>query len=483
MTPPRSREGRVSSRGVALIVAVAWFMQNLDTSIINTSLPQMARTLGVSTVDLNIGITAYIVAGAAFIPLGGWMADRYGARPVFASAIVVFGLASIGCAASTNLWEFVLARLVQGLGGALMTPVGRIVVLRNTGKDELMRATSLITWPGLIAPVIAPVLGGALTTWFGWQWNFLLNVPLAVVGTALVLAHVPDQRAADPAPLDRTGTVLIASSLGLTVYGLSQLAQSSAPGADLAILTAGCVLGAAAVWWFRRSARPLIDLGPLRVTTFAASTLYAGNLIRLAISATPFLLPLMLEVAWRLSPLDAGKIVLVYSLGNLVMKTITTPLMRRLGFRTVLGGNGIAVALSIGACGLLTADTGIVVVDAVAFLAGAARSIEFTGINTLTFADIEPGQQASASTFFSMMQQVSTALGVAGAAIVLHTAHGTAATALTQRDFSVAFEATAAIALLGALLMLRLRPDAGRAVSGHRPRSDGRSPAGSVDRR
>jgi EmrB/QacA subfamily drug resistance transporter len=458
------------SQRVALIVAVAWFMQNLDTSIINTSLPQMARTLGVTTVSVNIAITAYIVAGAAFIPLGGWMADRYGARPVLAAAIVVFGVASVGCAGCTTLWELVLARVIQGIGGALMTPVGRIVVLRNTSTSQLLRAMSLITWPGLMAPVIAPVIGGALTTWFGWQWNFLLNAPIAVVGAALVLAYIPDHREPDPKPLDRTGSVLIAVALTLTIYGLSQLAGSTSPGADLAILAAGGALTAASAWWFRHCDHPLIDLRPLRIPTFAAATLYAGNLIRLAISATPFLLPLMLEVAWHLTPLDAGKIVLVYSIGNLTMKTITTPLLRAFGFRPVLVGNGIAVAASIGACGLLNAGASIVLVDTVVFIAGATRSIEFTGINTLTFADIGPHDRTPASTFFSMMQQVSMALGVAVAAIALHVAHGAASSDLTQADFSVAFELTAAVALVGALLMLRLRPDAGQAVTGHPPR-------------
>jgi EmrB/QacA subfamily drug resistance transporter len=453
------------SRRVALIVAVAWFMQNLDTSIITTSLPQIAHTLRATTVGVNIAITGYVVASAAFIPLGGWLSDRYGAKPVFAAAVIVFGLASVGCAACTTLPALILARVIQGTAGALMTPVGRIVVLRNASTSELLRVMSLITWPGLIAPVIAPVIGGALTTWFGWQWNFLLNAPIALAGAALVLAFIPDHREPDPKPLDRTGSILIAAALTLTVYGLSELAGPAPLAMNLAIVLSGCALAATAVWWFRRSGHPLIDLQPLRITTFAAATLYAGNLIRLAISATPFLLPLMLEVAWHLTPLDAGKIVLVYSLGNLIMKTITTPLLRTFGFRPVLAGNGLAVAVSIGACGLLTAGANIVVVDAVVFLAGAARSIEFTGINTLTFADIGPHDRGPAATFFSMAQQVSMALGVAIAAVILHAAHGTGSTGLTQTDFTIAFGLTAAIALMGALLMLRLRPEAGQAVT------------------
>jgi MFS family permease len=396
---------------------------------------------------------------------------------VFATAVAVFGLASVACAACTGLWPFVFARVIQGTAGALMTPVGRIVVLRNTDKAGLLKATSLITWPGLLAPVIAPVLGGALTTWFGWQWNFLLNAPLAAVGTFLVLRYVPDHRVQDPKALDRTGTVLIATALSLGIYGLSQLAQASRLSIGLGALLLGAGLTTAAIWWLRRSRNPLIDLAPLRVATFAAATLHAGNLIRIAISATPFLLPVMLEVAWHMTPLRAGETVLVYSLGNLVMKTVTTPLMRALGFRTVLVGNGLAVALSIAACGLLTAHSPAAAVYALVFLAGATRSIEFTGINTLSFADIEPAQQAPASTFFSMMQQVSMALGVSAGALLLTAAHRGATGALSQSDFTIAFGATALLALIGAALMLTLRRDAGHEVTGHAPRLPDGCPA------
>ena len=466
----RATAGGTAPRRVALIVAVSWFMQNLDTTIINTSLPQMARTFGVDAVSVNIGITAYVVAGAAFVPLGGWLSDRYGAKRVFATAIVVFGLASVACAACTSLWQFAVARVIQGAGGSLMMPVGRIIVLKNAGKRDLMRATALITWPGLVAPVIAPVLGGALTTWHGWQWIFLLNAPLALAGTALVLAFVPNVRDSEPKPLDRVGTVLIVTSLTLTVYGLSELAQPPTAALDLALPAVGLLVGAAAVWWFLRAEHPLVGLGPLRVPTFAAAGLHAGALIRLAISGTPFLLPLMLQEAWGQTPLEAGRLVLVYFLGNLVVKVITTPLMRWLGFRTVLVCNGIGVALSIAALGLLDAGTAFAVAAVVAFVAGATRSIEFTGTNTLSFADVGSADRASASTLFSMMQQLSVALGVAVAAIALQLAHGGSGTPLTQGDFAVAFWVTGAIALTGALLMLRLRPDAGNEVTGHRRR-------------
>jgi EmrB/QacA subfamily drug resistance transporter len=465
-------EAEVGAQGVALIVAAAFFMQNLDGAIINTSLPQIAHSFGVRSVDVSVGITAYILAVAAFVPLSGWISDRFGAKRVFATAIVVFTLASIGCAGAGALWQFVLARIVQGLGGALMTPVGRIVVLRNAAKHELLRATALITWPALIAPVVAPVLGGAITTWFDWRWNFLLNLPLGVAGIALVLAYVPDHRDAKRTPIDVVGAILSSTALILLIYALEQFSRGENWTLALTLLGAGGVLTALAFIWFRRVEHPLLDLAPLKIATFAISTLEAGTLLRLSISATPFLLPLMLQVIWRLDPLQAGGIVFVYFLGNLSMKTVTTPLLRRFGFRTVMTVNGAAVAASIAACGLLGPATSLFITDLAMFIAGATRSMQFTALNTLTFADVPGEQRASASTLSSMAQQVAMALGIAAAALFLHLSQSTRyGSELAGFDFSIAFFACAACALLGSALMLRLARDAGAEVSGHSRRA------------
>ena len=459
----RTRE--IGAQGVALIVAAAFFMQNLDSAIINTSLPQMAHSFGVTSIDVNIGITAYILAVAAFVPLSGWISDRYGAKRVFAGAIIVFTLASVWCAYAGALWQFVLARIVQGLGGALMTPVGRIVVLRSAEKHELLQATALITWPALIAPVVAPVLGGAITTWIDWRWNFLLNLPLGAIGVALVLAYVPDHREAVRKPLDWIGGLLSSAALILLIYGLEQFARG-----DNWPLAIGGGIAAAAIWWFGRTEHPLLDLRPLKIPTFAISTLDAGNLFRLAISATPFLLPLMLQVIWHRNPLEAGAVVLVYFFGNLAMKTVTTPLLRKFGFRAVMTINGVAVAASVAACGFLRPDTPIMFTDIIMFAAGATRSMQFTALNTLTFADIPGDQRASSSTLSAMLQQVAMALGVAAAALFLHlsqTERG--GVELNADDFRFAFIACGACALAGAALMLRLAPNAGHEVSGHSP--------------
>jgi EmrB/QacA subfamily drug resistance transporter len=460
-----------SARRVALIVAAAFFMQNLDSAIINTSLPQMASTFHARPVELNIGITAYILSTAAFVPLSGWIADRLGAKTVFAWAIVIFTLSSLACGLSGNLWEFTAARAVQGVGGALMTPVGRMVVLRNAEKADLLAATALITWPALIAPVVGPVVGGFITTYVSWRWNFLLNGPLGVLGVALVLAFVPNYRDAIGRRFDVAGFLLTSSALIALLWGLETLSRGGNWPLAAAAMAAGAGLSIAAVQHLRRKEHPLLELSALKVPTFAITTLDAGNLFRLTISATPFLLPLMFQVAFGLTALQAGLFVLAYFAGNLLMKTVTTPILRRLGFRSVLIVNGILAGVSILACGFLRIGTPLAVVVTVLVLlaAGLTRSMQFTSLSTLAFADIEPHQRTSSSTLSSMMQQISMGLGVALAAFLLTVSQNArGAHHLALPDFQLAFIVVCAISIGASALFLRLRPDAGAEVSGHR---------------
>ena len=457
----------VDTRRVALIVAAAFFMQNLDGAIITTSLPQMARVFGVRPADLNIGITAYILSIAAFVPLSGWVADRLGAKRVFAGAIVIFTLASLVCGLSHNLWQFVAARIVQGLGGALMTPVGRLVVLRNAEKADLLAATALLTWPALIAPVIGPALGGFITTYASWRWNFLLNAPLGAAGVALVLAFVPNTSLADRTRFDLPGFVLTSTALIALLWGMEGLTGPRWSLAGLAVF-AGLGLGAAAVRHLRRREGPLLDLAPLKVPTFRISTVDAGTLFRLTISATPFLLPLMFQVAFGLTAWMAGLYVLAYFAGNLLMKTVTTPALRRFGFRNVLIGNGALAGAAILACAALAPTTPAVVVVAVLLAAGLTRSMQFTALATLTFADIEPRLRASSSTLSSMLQQVSMGLGVAVGAILINVSQSLRdADRLALADFRLAFLVIGLIAVAASALFLRLDADAGAEVSGH----------------
>jgi EmrB/QacA subfamily drug resistance transporter len=457
------------ARLVALIVASAFFMQNLDGAIINTSLPQMAKSFAVRPNDLNIGITAYILSTAAFVPLSGWVADRLGAKRVFAAAIVVFTVASLACGLAQNLWLFVAARAVQGVGGALMAPVGRMVVLKSAGKADLLNAIALITWPALIAPVVGPVLGGFITTYVDWRWNFFLNLPLGAAGVALVLAFIPGGRDESRGRFDPLGFVLTSAALIALLAGLEGLTQGRTLALSGASTVLGIVLGWAAIRHLRRHDAPLLELSSLQVRTFFVSTVGAGNLMRLTIAATPFLLPLMFQVAFGLTAWQAGLYVLAYFAGNLMMKTVTTPALRTFGFRTVLAANGALAGLAMLACAFLTPTTSPALVVAALLAAGLTRSMQFTALASLTFADIEPHQRGSSSTLSSMLQQVAAGLGVALGAILLNLSQSLRGGGghLALADFRFAFVVIGLAALAGSVLFLRLRPDAGAEVSGH----------------
>ena len=457
------------ARRIAFIVAAAMFMQMLDGVIIATALPDMARSFGVRPLDMSVGITSYMLTSAIFIPVAGWLADRFGPRRIFVIAIALFTLASIACGLAQTLPQFVIARAMQGIGGAFMVPVGRLIVLRNARKSELIEAIALITWPALIAPVIGPALGGAITTYLSWRWNFFVNVPLGLAGIALVVAFIPESPDRDRRPLDWPGFLLTSVSLGSLLYGLETIVHADGDyRLSLVLVLTGLVSGALAIRHLYRAQNPLFDMAAFRHRTFAISNLAGGGLARMAINATPFLLPLLFQVGFGLDPLQAGGLTIAYFAGNLAMKTLTTPILRRFGFRSVLVVNGLLGALCIGACALLLADTPYLLVLAILFCAGLTRSMQFTALNTIAFADIEPAERSSASTLSSMLQQVSMVLGIAVAALILNAAQNLAGRqALASADFQLTFAAIALLALFSAALMLRLPRHAGADVSGH----------------
>ncbi|PBC02932.1 DHA2 family efflux MFS transporter permease subunit [Mesorhizobium sp. WSM3860] len=460
------------ARRVALIVAVAFFMQFLDSTIISTSLPQMGQSFGVPAVAMSIGITAYMLTMAVFVPLSGWLADRFGARNIFLVAIALFTLASIACGFSESLAAFVAARVVQGLGSALMTPVGRILVLRNAAKSELLAATALITWPALFAPVIGPVLGGFITTYLSWHWNFFINVPLGLAGLLLVARFVTDDRESETKPLDWPGFFLTSLGLALLLYGLERLAHPEdglVP--TVGLIAAGMLVGWLAVRHLARTPHPLLDLSAFKVLTFAISTLVAGTVFRVAINATPFLLPLLFQVGFGMRPVDAGLLILAYFLGNLGMKAVTTPTLRRFGFRRVLVINGLIASLAIIACGAISPGTPQAIVVALMLVAGLSRSMQFTALNTLAFADIGAPQRSSAATLSSMLQQVAMLFGVAVAAAILNLSQIVrSGEAPDLMDFRIAFVVIGLIGLVAAMRFLTLPASAGAEVSGHTAR-------------
>lgn len=457
------------ARAVALIVGSSFFMVLLDAAIIATSLPRMAETFNVSAVELSIGISIYILSVATFVPLSGWLSDRFGARRIFLIAIVIFSLASLACGSAITLWQFVLARALQGVGGAFMTPVGRVLVLSNTRKSELIQATALITWPALIAPVIGPVVGGFITTYFSWRWNFLINVPLGVIAFTLAWRYIPYQTPRRSRTFDLAGFLLTAAALVCLLYGLESLAHGSIERLYSGLLmVAGALLFIAAVRHLLRTPDPLLNLSPFQLQTFSLATLWAGTYIRTGINATPFLLPLLLQLIFGLSPVAAGGYVLVYFLGNLGMKTISTATLRTFGFRTVLVVNGVLCGLAIMATALFSQTMAQWLIIATLLFAGLTRSMQYTGLNTLAYADIDDSQRSSAATLSSMLQQVSMVLAIALSVLILNASRLVAAReTLTRLDFQIAFAFMGALVCFASLVFLRLPPDAAAEVSGH----------------
>jgi EmrB/QacA subfamily drug resistance transporter len=451
---------------IALLVAGAFFMEQLDGTVIATALPQMAQSFGVAAVDLNVGMSAYLLTVAVFIPASGWLTDRFGARSVFASAIATFTVASVLCAASPTLLTFTAARVLQGIGGAMMVPVGRLIVLRNTEKQHFVRMIAYLTWPALAAPVVGPPLGGLITTYSSWPWIFLLNVPLGIAGLALALTLIPNSKGEKSGAFDWTGFALTGFASFSLMYSLEAIGRSTIDWLVTApLIAAGAAAGFSAVRHALRTAHPLLDLSAFKVPSYAV-TVGGGMLFRLAISAVPFLLPLMFQLGFGLSPLDSGLLVLAVFAGNLGMKPGTNLVLGRLGFRRTLIWNGWLAMATIVACGFISASTPVAITVAVLFLNGLTRSMEFTTINSLSFADLDPARMSGANTLFSMLQQMGNAMGVAGAAILLRAAalmHPDEA-GVTVADFHVAFWGIALAGAIGVWHFRTLAQDAGAAL-------------------
>lgn len=460
------------SSAIALLVAGAFFMENLDGTVIVTALPQMAASFGVDPVSMNVGVSAYVLTLAVLIPASGWVADRFGARRVFASAVMTFTLASILCGLSQSLDVFIAARILQGAGGAMMVPVGRLVVLRATPKHDLIRAIATITWPGLVAPILGPPIGGFITTYASWHWIFLLNVPLGLIAFVLALKLVPAGRSGEARPFDWPGFALSGAACFALMYGLDLISRGDSDwGMAAAWMLASLGLGVAAVRHARRRAHPLVDLWALRVRAFAV-TIYGGSLFRLAIGAVPFLLPLMFQIGFGLDPFQSGLLVLAVFAGNVAMKPFTTAILRRFSFRTTLLVNGLLNALSLFACALLTPQTPVVVIAVALFVGGLFRSMQFTALNTLAFAEVPEPRMGGANTLLNMVQTMAMGMGVACGAVALRLAamlHPAGDASMPLVDFHIAFAIMGLMALLGLLDVLRLDPEAGDAVRRRRP--------------
>jgi EmrB/QacA subfamily drug resistance transporter len=443
---------------MALLVAGALFMEILDATIIVPAIPAIADSFDVAAVDVNVAISAYLLTVAVLIPASGWTADRFGIRPVFIAAIAVFTVASVGCALSASLPMLVAMRVLQGIGGAMMVPVGRLAILRSSAKSDLVRAIALLTWPALTAPVVAPVLGGAIATLGSWRWIFIVNIPIGVVGLLFAVKLIRGGPAPTDRPLDWRGLLLVGTGIAAALLALEHIRVS---GTDWAVVGVGVAtavaLLTAALWHLRRAPAPLVQLSVLRVRTLRI-TVSGGSLYRLVITAVPFLLPLMFQLEFGWSPFAAGAMVAALFVGNLTIKPITTPLMRRFGIKRVLLINGAVSVAWFGALAALSGQTHVAVIAAVLYVSGALRSIGFTAYNSLAFADVDGDELTHANTLNATVQELAAGMGIAIAALLL--------TVLTS--YSSTFLVLAAVLAVTLIETVRLPGDAAAHVSGKR---------------
>ncbi|WP_329563197.1 MFS transporter [Kitasatospora sp. NBC_01266] len=460
-------------RNTALLVAGCFFMENLDGTIVVTAAPDIGRSLAVSATAVGVLVTAYVLTLAVLIPLSGWLTHRYGNRKVFLSAIAVFTLASLGCAASDSLAELVALRVLQAAGGAMMVPVGRLIVVARAEKQDLMRAISYTVWPGLLAPVIAPLAGGLLTTYASWHWLFLINIPLGIVAFGVAWRLIENTGAGTPPPLDWVGVLLTCTGLAGVTYTADLVAQGTAPWITVTACAAGsfALLGAA-VWHLLRTPYPLVALRTLRVATFRAAQL-GGFLFWLVVGAVPFLLPLMFQTAFGWSAVKSGALVLCVFVGNVGIKPATIPLTNRFGFKPLLVAATLAVALSTVGLGLTTAATALPVIVVLALISGVARSVALSSYSNITFSDIAPAQLRDANTLGATTTQLAAGLAIAVATVALRLG-GPLGRLLPgpqtgSTAYTVAFGLLALAALAATVSALRLSSQAGDTVRSSRP--------------
>ncbi|NML90455.1 MFS transporter [Sphingobium sp. TKS] len=462
-TPSPSGQALVTSpvrTGGVMLVGAALFMEMLDGSILTTALPSMAPEFGVAPVQLKMAITGYLLAVAICIPMSDWLGRRVGGRRLFMAALALFGATSAACMASPNLGFLVMTRIVQGVAGAMMVPVGRLLVLRDLPKGDLVRIIAMLTWPALLAPAIAPPLSGLVVEYASWRWLFAINIPFCLTALALapwLLPRLPPER---PVSLDFAGLALwvaLATMLVLVLGDATRLGP---------LWTGVAVCGTAAIahmLWrhLRRADHPLLDLTLLRDRSFAHA-LRGGSGVRIAIFANPFLLPLMMQLGLGLSPVDTGMLMLIATMGNIGLKPFTTPLMHRFSYRSILLVNGLLLSVGFGLFAFLDKDTPRLILIALLVGTGMARSLHFSALNTLAFRTVPSTHMPVANMMFSAVMQMNAALGVAMSAMALQlwpelagSGHGD-----DMAPFRFAFALVAICTLAGVLDVLKLEREA-----------------------
>jgi EmrB/QacA subfamily drug resistance transporter len=456
------------NRGLALLVAGTFFMENLDGTIIQTAAPAMARDFGVRAVDINLAMTAYLLTLAVGIPVSGWLADRFGARRIFCIAIAVFTVASALCAISTNLPELIVMRVLQGIGGAMMVPVGRLAVLRSVEKRDLLDAMAYLTWPALLAPVLAPAVGGVLTDFASWHWIFIINIPIGVCAFVIALRLVPKTDELIGHGLDWSGFLLVGVALAALVLGMEMIGSAPTDWVSVVVLLAiSAGVGVLAYLRMRMAAHPLLDLSALRIHTFRVGNM-GGGVYRLLIGAAPFLFTLMFQSGFGWSATDAGLLVMAVFVGNVVIKPATSPLIRRFGFRLVIIGSNVCGAVVFALCAFIVPSTPIAVIAIALLFSGVFRSIGFSGYNSVQFADVPAAMVSGANTLASTMQQVAVGLGIAIAALIIRVTTAAASVAdpgVTATGYRWAFIVVAVLMLYPLIESIRMPSHAGAEVA------------------
>ncbi|WP_092998091.1 DHA2 family efflux MFS transporter permease subunit [Rhizobium sp. NFR07] len=456
------------NRIIPLILAVALFMEQMDSTVIATALPTIALDLGVSPITLKLALTSYMVALAMFIPISGWMSDKFGAKKIFRLAILVFVIGSVLCAISDSLIQFVLSRFLQGMGGAMMTPVGRLVLLRTTSRSDLVSAMALLTIPALVGPLTGPPIGGFITTYFSWHWIFIINVPIGLAGIYLTGVHLPDVPPMATERLDWMGFFLTSVAASGVVFGLSVIGLPALPPAvGISATIAGFVASFLYVRHARRHPHPILNLKIFNDRAFRAST-SGGTLFRIATGAIPFLMPLMLQLGFGLNPFQSGLITFAGAIGALTVKFLARRLFSLLGFRTALLLAGLLGAAMTAVNGFFTPETPHILIIGSLLVAGFFRSLFFTGANALGYSEISDQLASQATSMASAMQQVSLALGVAFAAFILEMSSAYSGTHLQLADFHIAFLIVATVSVFSIVPIFNLDPLTGAEVSGHR---------------
>ncbi len=470
--PPTTAAVTPSSKGLLpWLVAVAFFMESLDTTILNTAVPVVAKALDVTPLAMKSVLASYTLALAVFIPISGWMADRFGTRRVFAFAIGIFTLGSLLCGLCSNIHALVLCRVLQGFGGAMMVPVGRLTLVRAFAKFELVQVMSFVSIPATVGPMLGPIAGGLIVDYLHWRIIFFLNIPIGILGLIFVYIHLPDYSEEDTPPLDLVGLILFGSGVALLSYVLEVFGDHTLSAREIAGLLVMSFALLAGYWLHARSTLfPLLKLSLFRLRTFSASV-GGGFITRLGIGGVPFLLPLLYQVGLGYTPVESGLLIMPQALAAMFMKFFMTGLLNRLGYRGVLVSNTIIIGILLLLFAAIGLHTPVWIIVLLAFLYGAFTSLQYTSMNTLVYADVNEEDTSAASSIFGTMQQMALSFGVALAGLA--TAWFLPARVWTSpvvfiHGIHKAFIALGAMTVVSTIVFRNLRANDGTSVSQHK---------------